>query len=228
MFLSRAMMDMRHGYANLNEGGKWWEKKYDVAPETRPFGDPDVAHQMEREYHEELGIVWSYGGWMEIRDCIRRGTYLEKDKLWLHTGIDINVDEGVVVHAPTYARVMYKGNDAPLVGGWGVHVIVLTQYRGAFTALLLAHLGEVRASLRQGYLLDKGERIGTVGDTTVNGGWRPHLHVQQIAVGFKSETEAHAHDWEQFSEELDGYVPPAQRARWSRICPDPTHYLFSQ
>ncbi len=214
---SSDLMSQRIGYANLNDGAIWWEKKNGIHSDERPFKEPEIAHKMEEEYHEHLGLDWSYGGWMEERSCIRRGTYVEKDKLWLHIGIDVNVNPGTIVRAVRNGPVVYQGDDAPLVGGWGMHVIQMINYRDAPHALLYAHLGSVFKPDSPYY----GEYlIGRIGSKFHNGFWRPHLHLQLFA------DVSHVTDWELFMKEMDGYAKMEDREMWARKCPDPTPLIF--
>lgn len=212
------MHKRKFGYVNLNEASIWWEKKHKVPISERPFKDPGMAHLMEEEYHDHLGLDWSYGGWLEDRSNIRRGTYLEEKEWWFHTGIDVNVNEGTHIFSPVQGKILYAGNDAPLVGGWGKHVFQSILFRGKVHVLLYAHLGTIMVS--EGTTLSPGRVIGTVGSPMTNGGWRPHLHLQLFA-----ESNGVA-DWKMFSDEMDGYVAEEDLAEWARKCPDPTPLLF--
>ncbi len=54
-------------------------------------------------------------------------------------------------------------------------------HRGQFFTLY-GHLGaEVLTDLQPGMAVASGAQIATIGDSTVNGGWPPHLHFQIIA-----------------------------------------------
>jgi hypothetical protein len=220
MIFESKIMAERHGYANLNTGSIWWEKRYDVPRKLRPFKDPVVTHQMEEEYHRYLGLDWSYGGWMEDRSNIRRGTYLEKDKLWIHTGIDVNHNPGIRVLSLADGPIVYQGTDAPLVGGWGYHVIQIINFRGRPHALVYAHLAK-HLPHATGVRVTKGVWIGTIGNSTVNGVWRPHLHLNLFA-DIDDVT-----DWENFSNTMDGYVKESEIMFWARKCPDPTPLIFA-
>ena len=76
--------------------------------------------------------------------------------------------------------------------------------------LRIAHLSrESLATLHVGEPVEAGEEIGRMGSPVVNGGWPPHVHVQEIAA-------------------LDdpGVVPVGiEGAGWLRRCPDPSRYV---
>ncbi|MEK7628593.1 MAG: peptidoglycan DD-metalloendopeptidase family protein [Patescibacteria group bacterium] len=219
MIFSEKLMSQRIGYANLNIAADSWLYEHEVDPGNPfPFTDPDATHEMVRAHHHDLGIDWSYGGWMENRDVIRRGTYLEKNELWLHTGIDLNVEAGTQVLSVADSDVVYVGDDTPLVGGWGKHVIAVFLLNWKKHALLYAHLGETPYLCN--WYAPAGTLIGSVGTKKQNGFWRPHLHLQLFA-DIDDVT-----DWEKFSRDMDGYVKPADRALWVRKCPDPTPLIF--
>ncbi len=225
--LDSAFLRQPHGYLNLNTAAyTWMKKQYFKDLEVPSLADPDVAHQMEEETHTELGLAWSYGGWLEDRSIIRHCTYLDKGKLYLHTGIDVNVNPGTPVFFSAPGTVVYVGDDKSSFGkgGWGVHMIQRVDL-GPWTGkvILYAHLAPI--TLKVGTRYFPGDLIGCVGDKETNGFWRPHLHVQ--CVDMPQDSLFWTHDqWSQFSEEVDGYVPLGSESSSARRYPDPTALLF--
>lgn len=220
MIFEQKVMQERVGYANFNEGAKRWMQRRRLDESFTPFTDPDTAYAMQHEYHLELDLDWSYGGWMEDRSCIRRGTYLEKDKLWIHTGIDVNRGVGSLVRCLGAGTIVHIGTDAPLVGGWGYHMIQLITFKGKTHGLLYAHLADGIIG-KVGMKIKKGAVLGAIGHKHENGYWRPHLHLQLFA------DVAGVSDWDTFSKEMDGYVRMNECATWARRCPDPTPLIFA-
>jgi 4-aminobutyrate aminotransferase-like enzyme len=80
--------------------------------------------------------------------------------------------------------------------------------------VLYGHLSRSSLSgLEVGKKVKKGEQIATVGDSSENGGWPPHLHFQLTA------------DMLGLSGGFPGVAPPSKRNVWLSICPDPNLIL---
>lgn len=218
MIFDRRIMAQPHAEVDLNTAAIWWLAKYGIT-DPSCFRDPLLTHRMEEEYHTYLGLEWSYDGYLKDRSTIRRGTYVEKEGLWMHLGVDLNVNPCVKIYAVAGGPIVFQGSDYPLVGGWGYHLIQLIEYHGEKHALMYAHLS------RESYIparnhAKKGDRLGSVGKTHHNGGWRPHVHVQLFAdIG-------EVRDWEKFSKDVDGYAKPEEYDYWALKCPDPTDLVF--
>src|SRR5204863_2418348 len=74
---------------------------------------------------------------------------------------------------------------------------------------LYGHLGlDVLSSAKVGQSVARGERIATIGDSQVNGGWPPHLHLQLMVDPLDLFTD------------FPGVAPSSQRAVWKSLCPD--------
>lgn len=219
MIFSRPLMHKRIGYIDLNAAAHWWiEMGYGTDFES--FANPTITNAMMDRYHAELKLDWSYGGWLENRKDIWAGTYLRELGLWIHLGLDLNVPAGTTVSAVAAGEIVYEGTDAPLVGGWGQHVIQKIQYRGETHALIYAHLAKRRVHGPLQRPVAKGAVLGHVGSPQENGGWFPHLHLQLF-----SDIEG-VTDWAAFSRDMDGYIQPRERLVGARKCPDPTPLIF--
>lgn len=129
---------------------------------------PNIS-QMDTPMGSENGaLVYNAQPFWEMND--QRGGH--------HTGDDLNgiggmnTDQGDPVYAAADGLVIYAGEPSP---GWG-NVIVLA-HRGPNDQPLqtmYAHLDESKVLL--GYLVARGEIIGTVG--TANGNYPAHLHFE--------------------------------------------------
>ncbi len=128
----------------------------------------------------------------------------------IHVGLDLFLPPGACVYAPLEGRVhSFRNNAAPRDYGPTIvlehHVSDLPPF---FT--LYGHLSvESLDGLYEGKHVGRGERVGTVGDVDVNGGWPPHVHLQLIA------------DLLEWKGDFPGVVAPSQREVWTSICPDP-------
>lgn len=125
--------------------------------------------------HKQLGIDYSYGGWLENRAYIWRNSYLEKKKTFIHLGVDVNAPAGTPVAIDFDATVVRIDDDHDFEGGWGPRVIVRHEHVDAY--IIYAHLArDIRVMMGEG--LSQGDVLGEIGQAPSNGNWYPHVHVQ--------------------------------------------------
>lgn len=222
MIFSERMMNQPCGYVDLDRWSQTWAeaKGYDPDGEN-PFIDPTISAAMVNDYHSAHELVWSYGEWMNNRRRLHRGTYLEKEERWVHIGLDVNAPAKTPIFALADGPVMYVGDDSPLVGGWGGHLIQKIGFQESSHLLVYGHLGHINA--RRGEHLKKGDEIAVIGNPSQNGYWFPHVHLQLVG---EPDMVHGTTDWQKFSEELDGYVRVENAAAWACKCPDPTPLIF--
>lgn len=127
----------------------------------------------------------TYGGYMEDREFLWRGSYL-KPTHSTHLGIDFNIGDSHSVYCPVafLVRELYNDNDPK--GGWGGRVLVETK-RGL---VIFAHI-DIDVEVGEKY--PPGHMLGWVSESSSNGGWFPHLHVQGVS------------DIKQMEHKIDGY-----------------------
>ncbi len=167
--------------------------------------------------HRRMGVAWSYGGWMEDRRFLWRGSYMEGTGGFTHLGVDFHVARGNPVGAVP-GRVVLVDDDGDQDGGWGCRVFLRPDSRAIGDVVLIyAHLQN--PACQPGRRTKAGEVLAEVGGPPWNGNWAPHLHVQAVA-------------WPLFEEllrdrfqELDGYGPLPELERLKRDYPDPLPLL---
>ena len=179
---------------------------------TNPFLDPVFAQDVIEQEHRRLGIDCSYGGWLENRRELLRGSYLEEKQAFLHLGIDFNVPAGAKVAAK--GKVVLIDSDYPDEGGWGTRVILqLDDVR-----LIYAHLAQ-NVKVKVGDRLVAGGVIGEVGKPPYNGNWFSHLHVQVVRNDLFKEFQKEGLHL------LDGYGAERDRYILAKHFPDPMQYV---
>jgi murein DD-endopeptidase MepM/ murein hydrolase activator NlpD len=142
-----------------------------------PYLDPKKCAEMVSDFHHELGIKWSFGGYLEDRSNLWRDSYLEHSKKFLHLGIDVNLPAGTPVASAIPLEVIMTDDDHDLDGGWGPRIIAIAQDDPS-RLVIFAHLADV--------LVTAGDRISpdvpfaVVGAAPLNGNWYPHYHIQQL------------------------------------------------
>ncbi len=106
---------------------------------------------------------------------------LTDERRTVHLGIDLFVEAGSAVYAPLAGTVhAFNNNSSPL--DYGPMIILKHQADdGQEFFTLYGHLSEDSiAGLQVGQAVERGQRIASIGDPSVNGGWTPHLHFQII------------------------------------------------
>ncbi len=144
----------------------------------------------------------------------------------LHTGLDIFMEAGSAVFAPLDGVVhSFRHNAGPLDYGPTIilqHTVEQTskvfetfEVSPALTFYTLyGHLSaDSLEGLVEGQPVKQGQQLGKIGDSTVNGGWPPHLHFQLIT------------DMLGRSGEFPGVARPSQREVWLSLSPDPNLML---
>jgi murein DD-endopeptidase MepM/ murein hydrolase activator NlpD len=125
----------------------------------------------------------AYGGYNEIRNLYKRSTAfhdLNTDERNIHIGLDLWIKAGTPVLAALDGKVhsfQYNNN----VGDYGPTIILEHQIQNLTFYTLYGHLSlESIASIKTGDFFTKGQQLATLGDSTVNGDYAPHLHFQII------------------------------------------------
>ncbi len=208
------------GYLDLNHLAKRWLQGMDPSL-PNPLLNPHTAETVLQQGHRDLGLAWSYGGWQEDRRDLHRDTYLNPDKRWIHIGLDVNAGAGTPIRALASGTIVHVGDDSPLIGGWGGHIVQIICFRGQPYALIYAHLGGIRCCV--GNIAKKGDEIARIGTPAENGNWAPHVHLQLLQLPDLANS---ARDWKKVLDELDGYVRKEDASKWARLCPDPTPLIF--
>jgi murein DD-endopeptidase MepM/ murein hydrolase activator NlpD len=162
-----------------------------------------------------VGAGFGLGRYDEDRVLYRHSPLFddELERRSLHLGIDLFAPAGTAVHAPLTGSVHSLADNAG-VGDYGPTVILEHELEGRSFWTLYGHLHrDVLEALRPGAVVAAGEAFAALGDSYVNGGWPPHLHLQLIA------------DLGDHRGDFPGVAAPSERARWLERCPDPTVLL---
>ena len=178
-------------------------------PDVVELYDFSKGYNANRTLKSPFGI----GKYNEHRPGMYKGALFEAEARTIHMGIDIGAPVNTPIFAFDKGRILHQGfNQEPFDYG---HVIVTehTDENGELFWVLLGHLSKSSVDRRAaGSTFNKGALIGWVGDTTDNGGWNPHLHIQLSTV--RPET----HD-------LPGVVSRQEHAKALVRFPDPRQIL---
>ncbi|MGG6231798.1 peptidoglycan DD-metalloendopeptidase family protein [Tenacibaculum sp. SDUM215027] len=144
-----------------------------------------------KEWKEYLSVFLSkhqktvaFGGYLEVRDIYSRSEHFnklsEEDQRNIHLGIDLWCDTGTDILAALEGEVhSFKNNTN--YGDYGPTIILKHKIRGKEFFSLYGHLSlESINTLKVGTKVSQGQKIGALGDSSVNGDYAPHLHFQLI------------------------------------------------
>ena len=154
-----------------------------VNPATKsPFLAPDFLHDFLEVFHRHAGVAYSWGGYLEDRRNLWKGSYLD-DHAAVHLGIDVNVPAGSRISVAYACHVERIVHDPDQNGGWGsVIMFALDQPVGQISHFLYAHFGRNGIQVQEGQNLKAGDIAGILGKPHENGGWYEHLHVQAMTA----------------------------------------------
>jgi 4-aminobutyrate aminotransferase-like enzyme/Ser/Thr protein kinase RdoA (MazF antagonist) len=167
----------------------------------------------------EAGIQIGIGHYGEARylytvPAFATGEAITDEYRTVHLGIDLFTSAGMPVYAPLDGSIYaFADNNAPQDYG---PVIVLEHESSEHSTFytLYGHLSrEPLNGISLGQRIKKGEKLATIGESAVNGGWSPHLHFQVIA------------DLLELGTDFPGVARPSQRKVWTSLCPDPNLIL---
>lgn len=159
----------------------------------------------------------AYGGYLEVRNLYERSSHftsLDRDNLRnIHLGMDLWATAGTRVLASIEGKV-HSFQDNNQFGDYGPTIILEHLVDGLSFFTLYGHLSrESINNLSVGQVILQGSTLGTLGDSSVNGDYAPHLHFQII-----KEMQGHVGDF-------PGVCSKQNLDKFKAICPDPNLLL---
>ena len=125
----------------------------------------------------------AFGGYNEVRNLYKRsGIFNEAaaEERNIHIGLDLWIKAGTSILAALDGCVHSFNNNTGL-GDYGPTIILEHKIEEHKFYTLYGHLSlESIKAIEIGKVFRKGQRMGTLGDATVNGDYAPHLHFQII------------------------------------------------
>lgn len=192
-----------------------------------PYDGPQFSRQIFNRL-AQVGARVGVGRYNEARRFYAGETYaleseLPGERRTVHLGIDLFVEPGTPVLAPLAGTVHSIRENADAFD-YGPTVILEHRFeRGEIRFFTLyRHLS--RRSLERlhpGQPVQRGERLGEVGDIGENGSWPPHLHFQLIVDLLE---EPGTTDYRRQGN-FPGVAAASQRHVWTRLCPNPNAVL---
>ena len=183
-----------------------------------PLLEPALCQQFVGELHARLGVAWSFGGYLEDRSRLWRGSYLEQTGAFIHLGIDCNVPQGTPFVTQRPAAVVLVDDDGDQDGGWGQRMFLKPELPAECDelpeiVLIYAHLQHI--AVAPGSRVAAGTVLAEVGGPPHNGNWAPHLHIQALRY------DAFARILTEDFDNLDGYGHADNLAELAGLFPNP-------
>ena len=142
----------------------------------------DFEAYIENYLNEKKAKV-AFGGYKEVRNLYKRSKIfnsLSSEERNIHIGIDLWVKAGTPVLAAIDGFV-HCFNYNMGVGDYGPTIILEHHIENQKFYTLYGHLSfESVNHLKVGSFYEKGQQLATLGDSSVNGDYAPHLHFQII------------------------------------------------
>lgn len=176
----------------------------------------DEYEEYINTYLKQKNAKVAFGGYKEFRNLYKRSSIfneLDLEERNIHIGMDLWIKEGTSVLAALDGIVHSFDYNVGL-GNYGPTIILKHEIDGINFHTLYGHLSiESIEALKIGTEFKAGEPIGTLGDSSVNGDYAPHLHFQII-----EDMEDYFGDYPGVSSQndLDSYL---------QNCPDPNLLL---
>ncbi len=168
------------------------------------------------KYLNQRKAELAVGGYNEERAIYRRSEIFndnQSDERNIHIGLDLWAPENTPVYAALDGTVhSFAYNEGK--GNYGPTIILKHQIDNQEFYTLYGHLDlDCLKELKVGQAIKKGQKIGVLGDETVNGDYPAHLHFQII-----EKIENNQGDY-------PGVCTKSEREFYLNNCPDPNLLL---
>ena len=183
---------------------------------TMDIGDPTVCQEYINTVLNNEPSSLAYGGYLEKRNLYRNSPNFRPkgDEVRnIHLGMDFWAKAGTKVIVPVQGLVhSYENNKVS--GDYGPTIILKHELEGVQFYTLYGHLSiESLQRLHINKEFKAGEVLGTLGDTSINVNYAPHLHFQIIR------------DIGDFRGDYPGVCAQKDLHTYQKNCPDPNLLL---
>lgn len=125
----------------------------------------------------------AFGGYNEWRNLYKINTLFndnQADERNIHIGMDFWIQAGTTILA-ALDGIVYGFDNNTGAGNYGPTIILKHHLDNETFYTLYGHLSiESIDNLKIGTLFKKGQKLATLGNSSINGGYSPHLHFQII------------------------------------------------
>lgn len=177
---------------------------------------PESHERFIQQYVQRFDAQVAWGGYLEVRNLYRRSKLFQQEnnrERNIHLGLDFWAKEDTEVLAALDGRVHSFKNNLGL-GNYGPTIILEHKILGIKFYTLYGHLSLKSINhLHAGKRVDAGQPIGSLGISSVNGDYAPHLHFQLI------------HDIQYREGDYPGVCHAEDLTLFMNNCPNPNRLL---
>jgi hypothetical protein len=159
----------------------------------------------------------AFGGYLERRNMYDRSDYFHQSSSLKSRNIHLGIDFWCVKKTPVMAAfdgVIHSVADNTNHGDYGPTIVIKHYINNVIFYTLYGHLSRASIeSLSKNTQITKGEVVGFIGSSEINGDYAPHLHFQIIK------------DIEHYEGDYPGVCSQADIEFYSNNCPDPNLVL---
>lgn len=168
------------------------------------------------EQREIFDAKIAFGGYLEKRNLYQRSAHFtneNSEERNIHIGIDLWAPTGTIVICPLDGFVhSFKNNNS--VGNYGPTLVLKHQLENETFYTLYGHLSlESIKNIKIGMSFTKGQQLATLGNSSENGDYAPHLHFQIIK------------NIENYNGDYPGVCSTSDLDFYLKNCPDPNLLL---
>lgn len=190
-------------------------KRNKVLQEIDVSSSSSLSHYINSHIKQNNGLV-AFGGYQEVRSIYQRSKHFNDNATYernIHLGIDLWVNAETPIYTPING-VIHSFNNNTKYGDYGPTIILKHCISNIEFYTLYGHLSinSIRG-LEEGQRFEKGDCLGFLGNTSVNGDYPPHLHFQIIK------------DIQDFKGDYPGVCSKQDLPFYAENCPDPNLLL---
>ncbi|MBS3134172.1 peptidoglycan DD-metalloendopeptidase family protein [Candidatus Woesearchaeota archaeon] len=163
---------------------------------------------------KEKNAAYAIGKYNEDRYIYNHSNLFSgNERRTIHLGIDLFADENTKVICPFNGKI-HSFNNNKGIGDYGPTIIIEHTLDNVKFYTLYGHLSlESLNNTKINQMIKKGDIIGAIGNSIVNGHWPPHLHFQIIK------------DMLGKTGDFPGVASKNEREKFLDLCPDPNLIL---
>jgi len=169
-----------------------------------------------RRFLEDKKATIAYGGYGEVRPIYTTDAYQEIGNAGVQwRSVHLGMDFWTAVETPVFAALdgkVHSFNNNEGDCNYGPTIILEHKVSDNFSFYTLyGHLSlHSLYKIEKGMAIQKGQKIGSIGMSKINGNWPPHLHFQIILDLLENDGD------------FPGVAFPNEKNTWLSICPDPS------
>ena len=219
--LISALKDNHTNYAPKNKKKLLSEEPYifDFTQNNSSLGNINITDIQKFSAYvnsvlKKAGKKIGAGGYGENRILYFSSLFKEtEESRSVHLGMDLWMPAGTEIFLPLEGRIhSFKDNNRLL--DYGPAIIVEHSLDGVVFYSLYGHLSRSSLwDLKVGQKIAKGQKFASLGESSENGQWPPHLHFQIISdmLGMQGD--------------FPGVCKPSEQAYYLNLCPNPNLIL---